>query len=86
MTGLDREIAAITEALTFRLRNRDQYPDDPELFAKEFTQALLGRGWRPTEAGRHDWHDLPKGVGTPHSEESKQAVAELRERLTRLHD
>lgn len=82
MTDLDREVAAITAALTFRLRNREQYPDDPELFAKEFTTALLGRGWRPTEARRHDWHDLPKGSGQPISEESRQALKELRDKLS----
>ena len=51
MTELDREIAAAVDALTHRLANRDPETDD-EPFAMEFVQAMIGRGWRPTEARR----------------------------------
>lgn len=51
MTELDREIQAAIEALTHRLANREPGTDD-EPFAMEFVQAMIGRGWRPTEAKR----------------------------------
>lgn len=51
MTELDREIRAAIEALTHRLANRPDGTDD-EPFAMEFVQAMIGRGWRPTEARR----------------------------------
>lgn len=79
--SLDHDTSVLIDALTYRLRNRDQYPDDPELFAKEFVTALLGHGWRPTEARRVDWHDLPRGSGQPVSEESRRALKELRDKL-----
>jgi hypothetical protein len=66
---LDQETAALAEALVYRLRNRGdgegQYATDDELFAREFTAAALGRGWRPTEARRVGWRDLATGSGEP---------------------
>ena len=50
MTELDREIQAAIDALVHRLKNRDEADDEP--FAMEFVQAMIGRGWRPTEARR----------------------------------
>jgi len=52
----DAETTAAIEALTYRVKLRDQairdgedYPD-AEPFALEFLTALRGQGWRPTEA------------------------------------
>ncbi len=50
MTELDREIQAAIDALVHRLKNREGADDEP--FAMEFVQAMIGRGWRPTEARR----------------------------------
>ena len=50
MTELDREIQAAIDALVHRLANREDTDDEP--FAMEFVQAMIGRGWRPTEARR----------------------------------
>jgi len=48
MTELDTETQAAIEALVHRLKNREDTDDEP--FAMEFVQAMIGRGWRPTEA------------------------------------
>jgi hypothetical protein len=85
VTALDHEITQLTEALVYRLRNRGddegQYATDPELFAKEFTAALLGRGWRPTEARRVDWRDMATGSGEP-PEDVRRELDGLRARLS----
>lgn len=51
MTELDTETKAAINALVYRLKNREDGTDD-EPFAMEFVQAMIGRGWRPTEARR----------------------------------
>ena len=89
MTELDREIQAAVEALTHRLANRDPEVDD-EPFAMEFIQAILGRGWRPTEARRPPaWSPSTEGDsplpqpdkpgGTAYLE-ARRAVEQLAER------
>ena len=50
MTELDAETKAAIDALVYRLKNREETDDEP--FAMEFVQAMIGRGWRPTEARR----------------------------------
>ena len=50
MTELDTETKAAINALVYRLKNREEADDEP--FAMEFVQAMIGRGWRPTEARR----------------------------------
>lgn len=85
MTRLGHAAASLTEALTYRLRNRGsgpgQYPADDELFAQEFLTAVLGRGWRPTQARRADWRDLPTGDGLPSGQEARAAVDAVRAQL-----
>jgi hypothetical protein len=74
----DHETAAAVAALVWRLRNRNHADDEP--FAQEVITMLLGRGWRPTQARRADWRDLPKGDGMP-PEDIRQELDELRARL-----
>ena len=80
---LDQERADLAEALVWRLRNRGdgpgQYATDDELFAREYTAVITGRGWRPTEARRADWQDTPTGGGKP----PEGLLDGLRARLTR---
>ena len=82
---LDRELTALAEALVWRLRNRGdgpgQYATDDELFAREYTAVITGRGWRPTEARRADWQDMPTGNGKP-PEDVQRELEALRARLT----
>lgn len=85
MTSLDHQTATLTEALVYRLRNRGsgpgQYATDDDVFAREFIAAALGHGWRPTEAGRVDWRDLPAGDGLPSGTEARAAVDAVRAQL-----
>jgi hypothetical protein len=81
---LDQEIAALAEALVYRLRNRGdgpgQYATDDELFAREYAAVITGRGWRPTEARRAGWQDTPTGNGKP-PEDVRRELEALRARL-----
>jgi hypothetical protein len=51
-SNLDRETRDAMAALAYRLRKRDEQPDDDradaEPFAHEFVMAMRLRGWRPT--------------------------------------
>jgi hypothetical protein len=79
MTELDRETQAVIDALVYRLRNREDGTDD-EPFAMEFVQALLGRGWRPTEARRMPAIPARLGGGTAPSDETRALMEAARER------
>ena len=76
MTELDREIQAAIDALVHRLRNREDTDDEP--FAMEFVQAMIGRGWRPTEARRIAPPKLAQPGTVP---PLKPETADLREAL-----
>jgi hypothetical protein len=80
MTELDRETKAVIDALVYRLRNREEGTDD-EPFAMEFVQALLGRGWRPSEARRMAMfppHSHGGGKGPPEEIRAELEAARLR--------
>ena len=87
MTELDRETQAVIDALVYRLRNRGDTDDEP--LAMEFVQALLGRGWRPTEARRMPAFPRSHGGGGPSDatraelEAARQRMAEAAEHLHR---
>jgi hypothetical protein len=76
MTGPDREIKSAVDALVYRLANRQPGTDD-EPFAMEYVQALIGRGWRPTNARPAPVWQRPSGSGRPPTDEWRQARAEL---------
>lgn len=80
MTELDRETKAVIDALVYRLRNREEATDD-EPFAMEFVQALLGRGWRPTEARRMAMFPPPRSDGGKPPEEIRAELEAARERM-----
>ena len=80
MTELDRETQAVIDALVYRLANREDGTDD-EPFAMEFVQALLGRGWRPTEARRMPVFPRSHSGGTGPSEETRTELESARRRM-----
>ena len=79
----DADTAAAIEALTHRVKLRDQairdgeeHPD-AEPFSQEFIFAMLGYGWRVTEAkAKPDAH--ADGSGTPQSPEVAELYAKAR--------
>jgi hypothetical protein len=75
MTELDTETQAAIEALVHRLKNREDGTDD-EPFAMEFIQAMIGRGWRPTEARRSKPWTAPRDGDSPQPQASKPGGAE----------
>ena len=79
MTELDREIQAAIDALVHRLANREGTDDEP--FAMEFVQAMIGRGWRPTEARRMPVFPRSHGGGTGPSEETRAELEAARQRM-----
>ena len=84
MTELDRETQAAVESLAHRYRVRDaairdgEDVADPEVAAREFMTAMLGRGWRLTEARRIPLPTLkqPGDGGTGPTEEWRRIRAE----------
>lgn len=81
----DPDTADAVQALTHRLKVRDQalrdgeeYAD-AEVFAGEFMTALRGRGWRVTNTAPPRAHEA--GAGVPKRDDAVAAVAELRARL-----
>ena len=78
MTELDREIQAAIDALVYRLANRDPGTDD-EPFAMEFVQAMIGRGWRPTEARRSKPWTKPDDGDSPQPQADRPGGAEYLE-------
>jgi hypothetical protein len=85
VTELDTETKAAIDALVYRLRNREDGTDD-EPFAMEFVQAMIGRGWRPTEA-RHSRPWSGKGDGdSPQPDAEKPGGTEYLEFRRRLDD
>ena len=79
MTELDREIQAAIDALVHRLANREGTDDEP--FAMEFVQAMIGRGWRPTEARRMVPLKPQPGAGSGPSEETRAELEAARQRM-----
>ena len=63
MTSLDRETRAAIAAVTRLLRDRDPTTDN-EVLALTVVQALIGRGWRPTEAKPPPAWKRPAGTGS----------------------
>ena len=84
MTELDREIQAAIDALVHRLRNREDTDDEP--FAMEFVQAMIGRGWRPTEARRLAPPKPQLGGGTGPSEETRADLEAARQRMDAINE
>jgi hypothetical protein len=76
MTEMGRETQAAVDALVHRLANRGPGTDD-EPFAMEYVQALIGRGWRPTNARPAPAWQRSSGSGQPPTEEWRRARAEL---------
>ena len=79
----DAETTAAIEALTYRVKLRDEairegrdYPD-AEPFALKFLTKLRGQGWRPTEARAKPEPHEP-GAGTPQSPEVAELLATAR--------
>jgi hypothetical protein len=79
----DADTTAAIKALTHRVELRDQALRDGEdcpdagPFAQEFILAMLGYGWRLTEAkAKPDPH--ADGSGTPQSPEVAELVARVR--------
>ena len=77
MSELDREVQAAIDALVYRLANREEADDEP--FAMEFVQAMLGRGWRPTEARRSKPWTKAEDGDSPQPQASKPGGAEYLE-------
>ena len=77
MTELDREIQAAIDALVYRLANRAEADDEP--FAMEFVQAMIGRGWRPTEARRSKLWTRAEDGDSPQPQPDKPGGAEYLE-------
>lgn len=85
MTELDTETQAAIEALVHRLKNREGADDEP--FAMEFVQAMIGRGWRPTEARRSKPWSRGTDGDSPQPDAARpggQEYREFRERLDGL--
>jgi len=86
MTELDTETKAAIDALVYRLKNRDDGTDD-EPFAMEFVQAMIGRGWRPTEARRSKPWGTDKGEGdSPQPQPGRPGGTEYLEFRRRLDE
>ena len=85
MTELDTETKAAIEALVHRLRNREPGTDD-EPFAMEFVQAMIGRGWRPTEARRSKPWTKPADGDSPQPKADRPGGAEYIEFRQRLDE
>jgi hypothetical protein len=77
----DPDTTKAVEALAHRLRSWDRDDTDAEVFALEFMTALLGQGWRMTQAKAPvAWEPVPV---TPGAYERGGALA--RERLLNRH-
>lgn len=83
MTELDTETKAAIEALVHRLANREPGTDD-EPFAMEFVQAMIGRGWRPTEARRSKPWTRGTDGDSPQPDAARPGGQEYREFRQRL--
>lgn len=80
MTGYEKDIADAIAALEHRLTHRDADADD-HAFAAEFVQAILGQGWRPTNAKPAP--AVPSGPAAEPGEDYRNALAEVRAKAER---
>jgi hypothetical protein len=87
MTDLDRQATEAVDILARRIRERDAAVragdadlPDADVFAREFVLAMLGHGWRVTEAKVHPAWRVPRrpGSGLPAGEEAAKLVRQAR--------
>ncbi|WP_336214761.1 hypothetical protein [Nonomuraea sp. LPB2021202275-12-8] len=85
--ALRRAISEAARALSHRVYERDQLPEDerpdPYAFALDFLNAQVGHGWRPTNAQKNAWTSAPL---RDHSETYNRGAALARRLLNRDAD
>jgi hypothetical protein len=82
MTGYEKDTANAIAALEHRLANREPGTDD-RAFAAEFVQAMIGQGWRPTNAKPAPVVPNKVGGGAEPPPEYFDALAEVRAKAER---
>jgi len=85
--AIHRAISEAAQALAHRMYERDQLPEDerpePRAFALDYLNAMVGHGWRPTNAQRIPWVSKPL---RDNSETNKRGAELARQSLPRKSD